>query len=798
MKRFLTPLFSLCLVFALIGPAQADLTFVTQRASLGGNDFVDWGTLGAAIQPVNNPFDIVSNLGLSMTVDMTQAGYSFSRVDQWSGAGTFTGWDGNFAIGDKALWTGYEAGYPPVYHHGPMTIVFANPVSGAGAQIQANEPGTFIATIEAYDPENNSLGSFQADGIYNTNRDNSAIFIGVKSDTANIAKLVFNVTQVSPPPFMGDLSFAVNRLDLICTGLAPDNPGIQNGAVDVSVRPLFTWQAVYGAAAYDLYLWKEGGTKPATPALTDITGAAAFLAGPLAPLTQYRWQVVARKASGEAAGPVWTFTTGYILAGDVNDDKALNLEDAILALQAVVGRNPAGIRADYAPSGADVNSDGKVGLADAIYILQTNAALREDTVPPTVSASVPVNNATQVPVEAAIAATFSEAMDAATLTASTFTLEQGTASVPGVVSYNAATQTATFTPSEPLDPAAVYTAAVGTGAKDLAGNALAASHIFGFSTEGMPEVTGTSPMNGDTYVSIDYPSVQIEFASDMDGDSLAQAFTLSAGAGSPVAGTLTYSLGELPILRFVPDSPFTPYTTYTGTLSTTAKSAAGVPLPAAHSFSFTTREGPQWNLSVGNSPNMHWMHAYGQVTDSLERINCGGVNTTCTASYDVGYTVTLTASPAPGGRFLRWVGDDCSSQDQSVSLTRPKNVGASCSANFEPNYDETITLNVTYGSWITRVYDDTGYLFNTDPRKIDCGTDIHLPSSVCSYAFQAGSGHALRAQKNANSPAGTITWTCTSNDLADPPVQSQFTGERTPDLTMNRNKDCHVELVVNP
>lgn len=379
MKRPVTLLFSLCLVFALMGPAEAALTFVSQRTSLGGNDFVDWGTLGAAVQTVSNPFAIVSNLGLSMNVSMPQTGYSFRRVDQWSGTDPFTGWDGNFAVGDKALSTGYD--YPSVYHHGPVTLVFASPVSGAGAQIQANEPGTFVATIEAYDAGNSSLGSFQANGISNNHHDNSAIFMGVRSDAANVAKLVLNVTQVSPPPFMGDLSFTVNRLDLIDTGLSPANPSIQNGAVNVSILPQLAWQAVNGAIAYDLYLWKDGGTKPTTPILKDIPGPMAILTGHLAPLTSYRWQVIARRTSGQAAGPEWGFTTGYFLAGDVDDDKAINLQDAILALQALGGLKPATIRADYIASGVDANGDGKIGLADAIFILQTSAGLRADTIP---------------------------------------------------------------------------------------------------------------------------------------------------------------------------------------------------------------------------------------------------------------------------------------------------------------------------------------------------------------------------------------------------------------------------------
>ncbi len=62
--------------------------------------------------------------------------------------------------------------------------------------------------------------------------------------------------------------------------------------------------------------------------------------------------------------------------GDVNGDGDVDLTDAILALQVVSGINPAGVRSDYASSGADVNGDGKIGIEEVIYILQKLSGLR--------------------------------------------------------------------------------------------------------------------------------------------------------------------------------------------------------------------------------------------------------------------------------------------------------------------------------------------------------------------------------------------------------------------------------------
>ncbi len=105
-----------------------------------------------------------------------------------------------------------------------------------------------------------------------------------------------------------------------------------------------------------------------------------------------------------------------------------------------------------------------------------------DTTPPTVSATNPADAATGVFVENAISITFSETMNAATINATTFTLEDSV-HTPVLASVSYAGNTATLTPINPLAQNTVYTATVTTGAKDLAGNALAADHSWSFTTE---------------------------------------------------------------------------------------------------------------------------------------------------------------------------------------------------------------------------------------------------------------------------------------------------------------------------
>jgi hypothetical protein len=100
-----------------------------------------------------------------------------------------------------------------------------------------------------------------------------------------------------------------------------------------------------------------------------------------------------------------------------------------------------------------------------------------DETRPTVTSTVPAGGATDADVAGAVTATFSEAMDPATLTATTFTVSGG---VTGTVSY--AGQTATFTPSAALSAGTTYTATITTDATDLAGNGLAQDHSWTFAT----------------------------------------------------------------------------------------------------------------------------------------------------------------------------------------------------------------------------------------------------------------------------------------------------------------------------
>ena len=111
---------------------------------------------------------------------------------------------------------------------------------------------------------------------------------------------------------------------------------------------------------------------------------------------------------------------------------------------------------------------------------------QRDTTPPVVLSVSPAADAPRVAVTSTAQAAFSKAMDASTLNQSTFVLADGNGgSVPGTVSYDAASRTATLTPVSPLTQGVRYTATVRSGAsgvKDTSGNALARDYSWSFTT----------------------------------------------------------------------------------------------------------------------------------------------------------------------------------------------------------------------------------------------------------------------------------------------------------------------------
>jgi len=201
---------------------------------------------------------------------------------------------------------------------------------------------------------------------------------------------------------------------------------------------------------------------------------------------------------------------------------------------------------------------------------------------PTVSSTTPAASAVGVERHAQVTATFSAAMNPATISTSTFSLMKGTVAVAGAVTY--AGTTATFTPTSILDASTVYTATITKGAKASTGSALAADNVWTFTTVGLPVANSTDPLDNAIAVS-QSKVIAITFSGAMDPSTITSStFTLKQGT-TAVAGSVAYS-GTTG--TFTPTAPLAANTVYIATVTTGAKNMAGDALLANKVWSFTT------------------------------------------------------------------------------------------------------------------------------------------------------------------------------------------------------------------
>lgn len=216
------------------------------------------------------------------------------------------------------------------------------------------------------------------------------------------------------------------------------------------------------------------------------------------------------------------------------------------------------------------------------------------TTAPTVISTNPDNNVTAVVRNQNIAATFSTAMDAATINTTTFTVTgPGTTSVAGVVTYSGTT--AVFNPTTDLDSTVLYTATITTGAKNVARTPMAANHVWTFTTGSAtdntaPTVLSTNPADNNTTTGVSSSqNITAIFSEALDPTTVTgTTFKVTGPGTTPVDGNVSY-VGTT--ATFNPTSNLAASTLYTATLTTGITDIAGNPLAVNHVWTFTTGSG---------------------------------------------------------------------------------------------------------------------------------------------------------------------------------------------------------------
>ena len=222
---------------------------------------------------------------------------------------------------------------------------------------------------------------------------------------------------------------------------------------------------------------------------------------------------------------------------------------------------------------------------------------------PTVISTNPVNATINVPINRKITATFSEAMNPATVTAAgvfALTVTTGGAVVPGTATFVAASNTVIFSPTANLPPNTHFTATISTAAQSAAGNGLAANYVFGFTTGATadltsPTIVSTVPASAAINVPTNQ-TITATFSKPMDPSTITATGTFTVAVagvgGAAVPGTVSYTGTTA---TFKPTANLAASTQFTATITNAAKDLSGNALAAGvvpNPWNFTTGTGP--------------------------------------------------------------------------------------------------------------------------------------------------------------------------------------------------------------
>jgi hypothetical protein len=171
-----------------LNQANATLIFVTNRAGLAANDYIDWGDYGYGINsfPTNMPL-------------LTHNGVTFRISNPISGPPLFDPRNTRFNEPSDLLPTEWALRSLAAGAANLLRIDFFPSVDRVGAELEnrnanSNIGPTYSAYIEAFNGTT-SLGQFSLTHTTQNLRDGSAPFVGVISNSADITAVEFHVTS---------------------------------------------------------------------------------------------------------------------------------------------------------------------------------------------------------------------------------------------------------------------------------------------------------------------------------------------------------------------------------------------------------------------------------------------------------------------------------------------------------------------------------------------------------------------------------------------------------------------------
>jgi len=497
--------------------------------------------------------------------------------------------------------------------------------------------------------------------------------------------------------------------------LANDGSGIELGmrfraTQDGFINGIRYYKGSGASGTHTGSLWSNSGTRLAQATFTNETASGwqeVLFSSPVAVTAGVTYVATYFSPSGDYAATKPYFTQ------NITNGPLIGLQDGLDGANGLYR---------YTATSAFPNSS----FQSSNYWVDVLFAASSDNIAPAVSTVSPANGAAGVSANTTVTATFSEAVNSSTVTASTFQLrDAGNNLVTATVSTSS--NQITLTPLSALTASTTYTVTItggASGVKDLAGNALASNYGWSFTTAAgaditPPTVSTVSPINGATGVNVN-TSVIANFNEAINASTVTSStFQLRDAGNNLIAATVSTSANQITL---IPSSALAVSTTYIATITGGAsgvKDLAGNALVSDYSWSFTTAASSSQPVTI---QSVDTKSGLGATSHSLTGVPAGALLVLATTADAVPMDCIVTSAP-------------------SLTWTKRSDAGAAASDNAE--------------IW-TAVYTAGGSITITS----NWGQD-HSQASVCYVVLNAEStlGGASATAVSQSAPSVTITTT---------------------------------------
>ncbi len=498
----------------------------------------------------------------------------------------------------------------------PVTASFSEQIQATTASFVLKNGSNTVTAVVTYNPANETLtlapsSTLSASTTYTATLSGAQDLSGNTmssvswsfTTTAATVTTAPTVTSRNPAASATGVEIASSIAATFSTEVQPSTISftLKNGSASVPAS------VVYDPASDTVTLTPSASLAYATTYTATLSGAKDLYSNTMSTLT---WTFTTTSAPVTSAPTVTAETpasgaSNVAVTSPVSATLSALVQPGTISFSLTAGTTTVAASVAYNPANETVTLTPTTSLSPSTTYTATLSGARDlhgntmspvtwsftttaapDTTAPTVTAKSPAASATLVPIGSDVSATFSEPVQASTIT---FTLKNGVNTVGSTVNYDPATKSVELVPTSNLAASTTYTASL-SGAQDLSGNVMT-TLTWTFTTAASPgttppAVTAETPAPNALLVATN-STVTATFNEAVTSSTVnASNFVLKNSSGTTVAATVSYNTTSH-VATLTPTTALAASSTYTATISGVTDSG-GHTMASAFSWSFTT------------------------------------------------------------------------------------------------------------------------------------------------------------------------------------------------------------------